>query len=153
MPQGCLKACFASLYVHADRDHDLIFHRFRTIWCLRMRIGVIHNDMRVGMRRGTNPAWMHPVECSLDSKQIQNGYLRSEGDDVANVTSESLNIHVLSWKSNSPDKNGVDHGHDPCRLHPPPLISHPNGTPIVLLSFQTEACSLSVFSNTAKSVN
>ena len=46
----------------------------RTIQCLRMRVGVIHDDMRTGMRMGTNPVKIHSVECPFDLEQIQNGF-------------------------------------------------------------------------------
>ena len=46
----------------------------RTIRCLRVRIGVIHDDMRTGIRIGTNQVKIHLVECPLDLKQIQNGF-------------------------------------------------------------------------------
>ena len=59
----------------ADRDHDLIIIS-RTIRCLKMRIGMIHDDIRTGIRMGTNPVKTHPVECPLDLEQIQNGFVQ-----------------------------------------------------------------------------
>ena len=46
----------------------------RTIRCLRMRTEMIHDVMRTEIRMGTNPVKIHPVECPLDLKQIQNGF-------------------------------------------------------------------------------
>ena len=78
-----------------------------TIRCIRMRVGMIHDDMRTGIRMGTTPVKIHPVECPLDLEQNRMGLLKSENEDVTNVTSESSNpctslkFQRTRWKWNA----------------------------------------------------
>ena len=79
-----------------------------TIRCFKMKAMIIHNDMRTGIRMGTNPVKIHPVECPLDLEQNRMGLLNSENEDVTNVTSESSNPYTslkfqrTRWKWNAP---------------------------------------------------
>ena len=121
-----------------------------TIRFHRVRVGVIHDDMRTEIRMGTNPVKIHPWNAHWIWNRSRMGLLKSENEDVTNVTSESSNP-CIRMKSNALDGNRVHHGHGRCHLHLPPLISHACNTSLYF-PFHADTCSFSVFSTTTKSV-
>ena len=80
----------------------------RTIRCLRVRIGVIHDDMRTEIRMGTNPVKCFMWNAHWIWNKYRMGLLNSENEDVTNVTSESSNPYTslkfqrTRWKWNAP---------------------------------------------------
>ena len=79
----------------------------RTIQCLRVRIGVIHDVMRTGIRMGTNPVKCIQWNAHWIWNRSRMGLLKSDNEDVTNVTSESSNPYTslkfqrTQWKRSS----------------------------------------------------
>ena len=79
----------------------------RTIRCLQMRIGMIHDVMRTEIRMGTNPVKCIQCNAHWIWNRSRMGLLNSENEDVTNVTSESSNPYTslkfqrTRWKQSS----------------------------------------------------